>query len=312
MAVLGWRETAKGSGASGSLGNPHVFVRSFLVRVDHPATSRVAITGAPGITYGTPYPDQTDHVAYQFDTALADDAGLWWTVTWQYSIPAPEKQTDENGIPEDSWQASGGTSVGPVYKDIDDESITNSAGDPLEGLERENDNISWVLTRSYDDMSWDGIRSQKSNTVNNATWLGKPAGTWKCNFRGAQKKQITKTDVTGGGTLQDDGFYTPATATEEKVSYWETSWEFRYRKDGWELKPWDVGFNELCDEDGNPSSEGTKRLAVTGVDGRPVKQPVALSDGVAMTAGEPPVVINNGDGAKVYEESDFTLFGEPS
>lgn len=300
MAVVGWRETAKGSKVSGRYGESNTYSRAFLIRVDHPATSKVAICRAPGVVYGSPHPDQAACLAMEFDCSMADDVGLWWTLTVNYYVPPPEAIPDENGIPEDSWAASGGTSTGPAFEDIEEEKICNSAGDPLEGLERENDDISWTLTKCFPDLSWNTIRQEQSNTTNSTTWNGSPPGRWKVNFRGAQKKTITTTSTGGAGPNPGDGTNAPDQGEEGIATYWETTWEFRYRKDGWAIKPWNVGFNELV---------SGERQAIIGADGKAVKQPVALEpNGTAKQAGQKPDAL----AFDLYEASNFSTFGEPS
>jgi len=312
MAVVGWRELAKGSGVSGKFGESNTYTRVFVVRVDNPATSKTQIASAPGVVYGSAHPDQSNCKAMEFECSHGDDVGMWWTLTVRYYIPPADKIPEESGLPKDCWAAQGGTSTSPAYQDINGDSIVNSAGDPLEGIERENDDISWTLTKAYLDLYWNTLRLQASNTLNNAMWNGQPAGTWKVNFRSAQKKDVTQKTTSGGGDPLGDGTYSPATATETKLTYWEVHWEFRYRRDGWASKPWDVGFNQLCDSSGNPSSSGTERRAILGKDGKAPKQPVALDNGVAQTPGTPPSVANGGDGFDIYPSSSFYLFGEPS
>lgn len=313
MAVMGWREIAKGSGCSGKYGESTTYTRTFLVRVDHPATSKVAIASAPGIVYGLPHPNQAACKAMEFDCQHADDVGLWWQLVVRYYIPPVEKKPKEDGtIPEDNWAASGGTSTGPAYEDIDGEKIVNSAGDPLEGIERENDDISWTLTRCYEDLAWSELRIDLSNTLNSTEWAGGDPGCWKCNFRGATKKKIIHTSTTGGGADQEDGTYSPAVPEEDEIEYWEVNWEFRFRRETWDAKPWDVGFNQLCTSDGTPSSSGTERRAILGKDGKAVKQPAALSAGTAKTPGQPPDIANDGEGFKIYKRKSFGIFGEPS
>ena len=300
MAVVGWRETVKGSGVSGRYGESNTYKRAFLIRVDHPATSKVAICRAPGIIYGAAHPHQADCKAMEFDCSMSDDVGLWWTLTVTYYMPPPEQVPTVSGLPADAWAASGGTSTAPAFEDIDEAKIVNTAGDPLEGLEKENDDISWTLTKCYSDMSWNAIRLEQSNTTNSTTWNGSGPGTWKVNFRGASKKAITKTTTSGASASPDDGSNAAAGGEESKLEYWETTWEFRYRKGGWALKPWNVGFNELV---------SGERQAIVGSDGKAVKQPVALNeDGTAKAAGQQPDVI----AFDVYEASNFSVFGSPS
>lgn len=91
--------------------------------------------------------------------------------------------------------------------------------------------------------------------------------------------------------------------------YVETKWEFRFDPDGWQLKPWDIGLMEKCDSSGNASTTGTNRKAIVGKDGRPVKQPVALVNGVAKAVGSAPDSIT----ADVYPVTAFGVkFGSPA
>lgn len=316
MAVMGWRETAKGSGVSGRFGDSHTYTRSFIIRVDHPSTSKVAISQAPGIRYGSPYPDQTDCVAMEFDCSMADDVGLWWTLTVRYYMPPQEKTPiAETGLPEDVWQASGAISTGPAYLDSFGEPIINSAGDPLEGIQREEDDLTWTLTRAYEDTTWMTERITHSNRTNNDTWLNRPAGDWKVNFRSASKRRITRQNPTGGGGGQTaNGDNAPANADEEQLEYWEVVWEFRLRVLGWREKPWDIGFNQRVDSNGEPDTNGSSRAAITGRDGKTVRKPVALENGIARQVGMDPLVAEDwqgNEGFKLYLGADFSIFGEP-
>ena len=57
-----------------------------------------------------------------------------------------------------------------------------------------------------------------------------------------------------------------------------------------------------------------ERKVITGNDGRPVKQPVALNtNGTKKAANQPPSVINDGDGVDIYPSAEFTTkFGTPT
>jgi hypothetical protein len=298
MAVIGYRQIIDGDGVSGSYGESHVYKRAWMIQVDDPTTSRQLIAQAPGVGYGTAHPDQADCKAMSFDCSPADRSGLWWTLSVSYKRPDPAQTPDPaTGFPKPVWSASGSNSTHPAYKDKDGATICNSAGDPLEGLEKEENDYSITLTKSYADVSWWTDAQSKSNTVNSDTWGGSAARTWKCSFRGAQKKTLTFT----------------LSGTTANIDYWEVSWEFTYRADTWAIKPWDIGYQQLCTSDGTPSSSGTLRRPVLGQDGKAVKQPVALASGVAKAAGQKPDVINSGAGAKIYSETAFTsYFGTPS
>jgi hypothetical protein len=293
MAVVAVNEVIAGTGVSGKYGETFVFTRKWRIRVDDPKTSQVIISRAAGITFGSGHPDFGDHKAMEFDLADEDGVGMFWMLTVKYYIPPKDNTPDsETGLPKPDWRATGSTTTIPAFKDNEGYAICNSANDPLEGLEIEASDFGLTLTKCYADLSWVAIATSRSNAVNSDTWNGSAARTWKAEFRGAVKKEMTVSASSGSATLP----------------YWETSWEFRYREDTWDLKPWDVGFNQLVTSDGTPSAAGTKKAAILGGDKRPVKSPVALFLGVAMSAGSKPDVKT----FKVYKEQAFSVFGVPS
>jgi hypothetical protein len=293
MAVVAVLETARGTGVSGKYGESFTFTRKWIVRVDSPFTPRTLISRAPGIVFGAGHPDFASHKAMEFDCTEESGDGMMWVVTVRYYIPQSDNKPEAStGMPKDDWKASGSTMTIPCYKDKNGDPIVNSAGDPLEGIEIEANDASLTLTKCFADLEWSSIASSQSNTVNNASWNGYSFRTWKCEFRSAVKKEMTVSSTT---------------ADETKV-YWETTWEFRYRQDTWAVKPWDVGFNQLVDSSGNPTSSGTQRAAVLGADKKSVKSPVALSNGIAKAAGQKPSALT----FHVYRETDFSVFGTPS
>lgn len=302
MAVVSVVEIVRGAGVSGKYGETYHFTRKFKVRCDTLTTPKTAVVDAVGVSYGDGHPDFGVCVAMEFDCADGDESGLWWDVTWKYYAPNPENEPDEaTDVPKDSWSATGGTTTGPAWKDKDGVVIANSAGDPLEDLEKEEAEFGWSLTKNYLDTSWQLTAMQYSNSVNSTSWVS--AGDercWKCSFRSGAKKALTLPNGT-------------------KVEYWEVQWEFFYRAPtvqedfttipGWDLTPWDVGFAQRVGDDGTPSQSGTKRAAVAGQDKKPVKSPVALDgNGMAKPAGEPPDALQ----FRVYREENFaTAFGSP-
>jgi hypothetical protein len=290
MAVVACLETARGTGVSGKFGESFTFTRKWIVRVDSPLTPRTLISRAPGIVFGAAHPDFANHVAMEFDCTEESGDGMMWSVTVRYYIPPVDNRPDPaTGLPRDSWSGSGTTITIPVFEDKDGEKIINSAFDPLEGAERESSEFTLNLTKCYPDLSWSPIAESQSNTVNDSTWNESPARTWKVAFKSATKKEAASSS---------------ASTTKP---YWETTWEFCYRDETWDYKPWDVGFNQLVDSSGNPSQGGTRRAAILGADKKPVKSPVALAFGVAKTAGSAPTALT----FKLYKETSFSVFGTP-
>lgn len=289
MAVVACLETARGTGVSGKYGESFTFTRKWIVRVDSPFTPRTLISRAPGVAFGAGHPDFASHRAMEFDCTETSGDGMMWEVVVRYYIPPADNTPSNTGMPADSWSGSGSTITIPVYKDATGNEITNSAEDPLEGAEKESSEFSLTLTKCYANLSWSSIAAAQSNTVNNATWNSSPARTWKVAFKSASKKEAT------------------SSSADTTQPYWETTWEFVYRAETWDFKPWDVGFNQLVDSAGNPTSSGTQRAAILGADKKPVKSPVALSSGVAKAPGQPPNALN----FRLYAETNFSVFGTP-
>jgi hypothetical protein len=293
MAVVSAVEVIAGTGLSGKYGETFVFSRKWKIRVDDPKTQKVLISRFVGVKFGDGHPEFADHKAMEFELSDDDGVGMWWLLTVKYYIPPKENTPDTlTGMPKDDWRATGSTTSIPVFLDKNKDAIVNSAGDPIEDLEREASDFGLSLTRFYADTAWSSLAQTHSNSVNNATWNGSAARTWKVAFRGATKKEMT---VSGSSN-----------ATKP---YWETNWEFVYRAETWDLSPWNTGFNQRVDSTGSPNAAGTARAAILGADKKPVKSPVALTaGGVAKPAGEKPDSIT----FRVYPEVSFSVFGTPS
>lgn len=297
-----WEDYGKRT-ASGKNGESSTFTRVFLVQSDDPEESMSTIRDATGIGWDAPHPDDQSSTAQAFSVDPADESGLLWTVSITYEPPDPDKteppddpenpQTGDPWFKLPIWSAGSSVVAVPIFEHYVDNSnvqkavITNSAGDPLENLEAEAAEFRLSLTQYFfHHASWLSKAVSYTNAVNSDAWHGMPPGSWKCQGVGAQ------------------------VANTAGQVYWELTWEFAYRET-WRCMPWDLGFHERVGEDGQPSYTGTKRKAIVGQDKKPVKQPVALNNGVAIGPGAAPMVINNGQGVRVYREMPFTpAFGQ--
>lgn len=296
MAWVDYQRILDGSSVSGKLGESLQVAERWQIRVDSPATSKAdiiaGVTATAGITWGTPHFEFPALQAMEFDLAPEGKDGMRWILTVRYYVPPAGKRLTENGIPEDVWEQTGGSTTIPAFTDSSGDTITNSAGDPLEGLEKEREEIGWSLTKYYeDDATLEADISAYAGRVNSDTWASYGPKRWKCYYKGAKRQEVSKLDGDDdAGTLE----------------FIESRWEFRLEVDTWKAMPWDIGFMEL-----NGSGE---KIAITTDDGKVVKQPVALnSDGSAKTPGEPPDVINAGEGVDLYLTADWsTAFGEPA
>lgn len=295
MAWVTYERVIEGTSISGKFGESLRIPERWQIRVDDPATSKldilVGVSTEIGVTWGSPHWDIPQLLAMEFDLSPVGRDGMRWVLTVQYYTPQNGKAPTENGIPEDSWERGGGVTTVPAFEDYEGDMITNSAGDPLEGLQRERAERSWSHVKHYtDDANLEADISAADGRVNENAWADGDPKTWKAYFKGAKRVSTTRLDGTEDGGL---------------LEYIEAQWEFRYDPLTWKLMPWDVGFMQL---DGS----GDKKTITTD-DGKAVKQPVGLdSGGTALPPGTAPNVIRNGDGADVYGLADFgEIFGTP-
>ena len=291
MAVVSYQRILDGAGLSGKFGESLQATERWQVRVDSPTTTRLEILqtlATGGIVWGASHPEFSALKAMEFTLDAEGREGMRWIFTVKYYLP--KRAPKQNGIPEDLWERSGGTATVPVFRDTSGVSITNAAGDPLEGLEREREEVAWSLVKCYEtDAAFGSAAATYAGKVNNASWSNYPEKTVKCYLKSAK---LTSVSILDG---DKDG---------DKLDYIEAHWEFRYDPDTWKCKPWDVGFMEKV---------SGERKTILGNDGKPVKQPVALNnDGTKKSVGQKPTVINNGAGVDIYETADFTTgFGTP-
>ena len=299
MAVVYAKYKPSKATGNGAFRESHILDETWEVRVDAPppTTSIIAILTAPAVAYGDAHPTFGSCKAMRWNYAAVDGTGLLWHVTIQYFVPIVEVNP-ANGLPLDVWSAKGTTQSLPFFKDKDGNVLKNSAGDPLEGMERELNFLGWNLVRSYSTLALALAQIKVvNNRTNSDTWPTISAyglaDTWKCSVASMVKKVIV----------------TQAGAVQTAARYWEVSFDIDYREDTWHEKPWDMGFSQRVNSSGVPSGTGTSRATILGVDGKPVRQPVALANGVALSPGTPPVALD----FDPYPKAVFaTQFGEPS
>lgn len=276
------------------------YERVFRVKFDTPPSSLASVETSTGVSMMSSHPEDDSSVALGFSTRAADDAGIVWEVTISYG-PKPVDGDQGGGGGEEGgggilkmpvWSAGSSVTTTPCWQYYEDgnedkETIVNSAGDPLEGFECEAAEFRLTLTTYHlSHAEWMGVAVEYTNAINSDIWHDCGPNTWKCQGCSAQLQSAS------GGV------------------FWEVTWEFAHR-DTWNLMAWDVGFNERCGEDLIASASGDKRKVIKGQDGKPVRQPAALdNNGVALAPGSKPLVINNGEGVRIYRELPFSVFGQ--
>lgn len=303
MAILGWRRVIEGTGFSGKVGEPLRYDEAWLIRNSSPLDSKQSIVKAVPCGWYSSHWENAACKAMEFKLSPVTKEGLLWRLDVAFYPPPKAAKLKNDGIPEDFWERSGGSSTVPAFKDRDGVMIVNAAGDPVEGLQREREEKDWQLTKFYTSDSWKADADLYGGSVNSDTWDGGAPGTWKCYFKGAKRREVQ--NVGRGKTASNASEGEPVTGgTDETLVLVETVWEFRYDPDTWKSMPWDVGFHQLV---------GGQREVILGGDNKPVKQPVALnSNGTAKGDGQPPSVIRNGAGAPLYPVTTFSAkFGTP-
>jgi hypothetical protein len=301
MAIVHCEELPRERSLSGKVQETDTYTRSFRVRTDDPAENLIDVSNAPGIALKDSHPENVSIVAMEYDVKCIHDSGLLYAVSFKYYAAPVDLPKEDGGDPpppgqlsginkRPTWSAGSSVTTGPVTHTVDTppKEITNSAGDPLEDVVCEQAEFRLSTTRyALTAAAWTGDAVTYTNAVNSDIWHGGEPGTWKCQGCSAQLQTENIEGIT--------------------VEYWEVTWEFAYRATGWQLILHDIGYNQLVNEDGEPSSSGEERKVIVGHDNKPVQGPVGLCEGVAVPAGQKPCPLT----FNVYKQQPFAnLFGQ--
>lgn len=174
-------------------------------------------------------------------------------VSYEGWEPADEDEDEEQQPDEDesTWLriTISSSQITKPATDKDGRSFTNSAGDPVDGLEAE----SAVMNLTYTNEAAVNPKFKNFykylNSCNSVTYLGCDPYTLRCTGISAEYDQAKQA--------------------------WRVSVELSHNPDGWEIAYYDAGFNEL---------DNGVRKAILDNRGNPVSQPVPL-DGTGKAAG---------------------------
>lgn len=293
MGVEFIRESSRDAQYTQAEGGKSTAARSWIAKTDSPATSPSDVAGAAPVEVGDSFPGDSSLKCTRVRARANSGDGMIWTVTAEYEVRPDlddEDTPDGDRVPgkPDVWSASSTVSSSPIYQDRFGVTITNSAGDPLEDLTADIAEFRLTFTTyRLSHNNWVGDARDYTNAINADGWNGGGPGEWKC--QGVSAK-LNIEDINGFPLI-----------------YWEVNVEFAYKKGGWNPLPWDIGFHQLVDEDGDPDPYGGKRAVIVGQDKKGVRHPVALNaDGTAKAAGERPDVIF----VDYYEPKNFGVFGQ--
>lgn len=267
MGIVSCKELYRGISRSTTYGDVPVYVRQFLITTDTligQGTTFQEVSAAPGIEWLAAHPE--DQYALLIDSNIQPegDSPFHWRATFTY-------KTGEDLLPLEPWlrppqfQFNGSLASAPAfwyYENANDNQttriITNSAGDPLSGLDRDEAEFSVTITNNMQPPFPYAIAQQYVGAINSDSWSGGAPKTWKCQSMTATRKVEGLNGV--------------------KYAYWEVNATLAYRDTTWDLQTWDVGFNEIVG--------GARRKIMAGSE--PVSEPAALSGGTAKAPGLPP------------------------
>jgi hypothetical protein len=286
MSVVKTTELATVS-ASRKFGEPPVFQRKFLVEVDSPTTPQTLISNAPGITFLQGHPEATYCLAMNVSVSNYNGSRWHYEVTWDYELPK-QQNVDPNPLARaDIWKwTTGGLAVPALYY-YDSETLkplTNSAGDFFEGAMTDISTLQASISGNRPTFNY-GLATAVTNAVNSDTYLGAPAGTWKCSGISAQPAVEVVNEV--------------------EIRYWQVEVTLEYRPDKWNLQLPDIGWNYLED------SKKKRAYVIDSETGDkvPSSNPQPLnSDGTRKASGAPNILER-----RVQKQVAFnSYFGQPT
>ncbi len=214
--------------------------------------------------------DPTARVSNCFPERI-DPGGMLWRVTVDYTRFAP---IPWGSPPTIGWDSE--TILEPALFDRDGNPIVNSAqclfDPPLEaevaiGIVRIDGS-----TQSFNPQAV----LQYVNATNSDAWLGGSPGQWKCT-------KLSATQQTQGSQSGDQ-------------TYFQCSFEAKYRVDGWAKRALNMGFTELVAIiDGTTGkTTGYRQIAIRDDFGEPINEPVFLNSSGAKLLPADLLAITNG------------------
>jgi hypothetical protein len=287
MAVVSWREVS-GRSLTHRFGEPPTAERKFVVTLDNTAHSVSEVAGTIGIFHGAPHPEYGFITMTEASMAEGSPSPFHAEVTFRYELLQPDERDPNPLARPDIWSFStGGASVPALYywDGNTQKPLVNSAKDYFEGLTTEEGECRASIAGNRANFPL-ATAVAVTNCVNSGTYLGAPAGRWKC------------TGISGQQQIE--------MVNDAEVRYWSITTELVYRQTGWNLFLPDVGYNYL--------EGGTKKRAYVidpdSGDKVACVNPVALnSDGTLKAAGTLPDILER----RVNREVNFSsYFGTPS
>lgn len=236
MAVLSSRELV-GRSFQHRFGEAPTAERRFAVTLDDPATNTQEILNQVGIAHGDYHPEYTYLRCVEGN--VSENAPDPWhaEITYRYQVPelGGNQDFDPNPLARpDVWSFSTGGAQVPalIYYEgagnADVRPLVNAAGDFFEGLTMDESEVRASISGNRASFPL-ATAAAVTNSINNASYLGGAAYTWKCTGISAQQA----TEVVNGIEL----------------NYWQVSVELAYRQSGWPLLLPHVGWHYIDGSD---------------------------------------------------------------
>jgi hypothetical protein len=283
--VVDCREIYRGRSRQANLDGVPTYVRIFLVRTDTINPNLTYVAAAPGINWRDSHPNDVNAVLVESSTQQDGDSPFHYKVTYTYKYLDESERLPWNRPSQFSF--NGSLASAPAFwcfspndtNNSQTQIIVNSAGDPLQGLDRDEGEFAVTIQKNVRPPFSYANAQLYVGSINSDTWGGGAAKTWKVQSITATRKY----EVIPGLTPND---------APVKTWFWDTSSTLAYRASGWDLRTWDVGFNEIV--------SGQRKKIYAGSE--PVSEPVALTAGRAKTPGQPPDMLT----FRIYPMRTFT------
>ena len=285
MSVIKVTESPQVNG-SRKFGEPPTFQRKWIVEVDDPLTSQTDISNAPGVVFLDSHPEAYYCLAMNVNITNYSSSRWHYEVTWDYELPK-QQNVDPNPLARaDIWKwTTGGLQVPALYYYEGEtlKPLVNTANDFFEGATTDISTLQASISGNRPTFDY-GMATAVTNTVNSDTYLGAPAGSWKCS------------GISGQPAVE--------VVNEVEIRYWQIEVTLEYRPDRWPLQLPNVGWNYL---DGGTK----KRVYVIDTDSGdkvPASNPQPLNSNGGIKSGAPDIIER-----RVHRQVAFNqYFGQPT
>lgn len=227
MSVVKVTEQAVVS-ATQKFGEAPTFQRKWIVEVNDPATTQTEIVQSVGVSFLTPHPEAAYCKAMTASVGNYSGSRWHYEVTWDYELPKQENPDPNPLARPDIWKwSTGGLSVPALYYYDGDtlKPLQNTADDFFEGATTDISTLQASISGNRATFDY-GMATAVTNSVNSDTYLGAPAGSWKCSGISAQPSVEVVNDA--------------------EVRYWHVEVTLEYRPDRWNLQLPNIGWNYLA------------------------------------------------------------------